>query len=245
MHDLSTHCSLLIEHGRKTGIFSFQPPINILALTILRPCRFLVDAHQYHKIIVFFARLTNLPLLLTIHVIERYFLFRDPAEWASWLRVHHLSFSFFKGAQSDLSAVFEYEDDIDDDSLPGGAFQVADGDTTDRESTFHGSGSPGVGNSTVANGSRPGNQTPTSEERRKRRGFSMSEWGGGSIRGSPDGQSTLKARPTPLSKLYAPRGRMPWRDLDEEQDLIREKLASIEEGQRRIEEALRGLGGGD
>ena len=59
-----------------------QPPINILALVFLWPLRFVVDAHTYHSVIVFFARATNLPLLLLIRLVERYVLFREDVKHA-------------------------------------------------------------------------------------------------------------------------------------------------------------------
>ena len=42
----------------------------------------MVDAHTYHSVIVFFARATNLPLLLLIRLVERYVLFREDVKHA-------------------------------------------------------------------------------------------------------------------------------------------------------------------
>lgn len=53
-----------------------------------------------------------------------------------------------------------------------------------------------------------------------------------------------RAKPTILSKLYAPGPVENWRSIQEEQQVLKDRLGAIEEGQRRIEEALKGLGGG-
>ena len=201
------------------GIFSFQPPINILALLILWPARLLMDAHNYHKLIVFCARVSNLPLLLAIHVVERYLLFVDPSDRHFWRDIWP---DYFKSSVTNLDAVFEHEDDIDDDSLPTGAFDCHDGLMTPEPERDH--------SEPFAEG-----LARQREEDRKRRTLSMSEYG----------QSTIKARPTILSKLYGPGKREGWSWVDEEQEAMRARLERIEEGQKRIEDALKGLGGGD
>lgn len=127
---------------KSDGIFSFQPPINILALIFLWPARIFVTPHTYHKIIVFAARFTNLPLLLIIRLVERHFLFRgqvygsgsDGSDGSDsgkpkWWRpsIWAWKLDWFGGTRTELNAVFEYESDIDDDALPGGAFDIHDG----------------------------------------------------------------------------------------------------------------------
>lgn len=128
---------------KSDGIFSFQPPINILALIFLWPARIFVTPHTYHKIIVFAARFTNLPLLLIIRLVERHFLFRGQVYGSNgdggdrdgdsgkpkWWRpsIWAWKLDWFGGTRTELNAVFEYESDIDDDALPGGAFDIHDG----------------------------------------------------------------------------------------------------------------------
>ena len=213
------------------GIFSFQPPINILALLALWPARFLMDAHKYHRLIVFCARLSNLPLLLIIRVVERYILFVDPSDRHLW---RDLKPDYFKSSVTDLDTVFEHEDDIDDDSLPGGAFQVHDGDTTpelEREhDSLHQLHHRKQAVSTLGKERERGKELD-----QKRRTLSMSEYA----------QSTIKAKPTILSRLYGPGRRDTWNIIDEEQEALKDRLERIEQGQKRIEEALRNLGSGD
>lgn len=121
---------------KSDGIFSFQPPINILAFIFLYPARVFMTPHTYHKIIVFAARLSNLPLLLIIRLVERHLLFRgdysgegNNSKTPDWLRpsTYLSKLDWFGGARTELNAVFEFEDDIEDDILPGGAFDIHDG----------------------------------------------------------------------------------------------------------------------
>jgi hypothetical protein len=212
---------------KSDGIFSFQPPINILALVFLWPARFMVTPHLYHKIIVFCARLSNLPLLLIIRFVERQFLLRDHSERSDWLRpsTYFQHLDLFGGARTELNAVFEFEDDIDDDVLPGGAFDIHDGVMTPAVGV-------GLGDtSTASTGAAGGDDTmgksmqlghnaedrgragatmgvdvdkggdahrAARERSRQRRTQSMSDWGGTIASTS----STPRARPTILSKLY-------------------------------------------
>lgn len=215
---------------KSDGIFSFQPPINILALIFLWPARAFVTPHTYHKIIVFAARFTNLPLLLIIHVVERHFLFReqvygdnDKTGWRwvlrpwTWLS----KLDYFGGTRTELNAVFEYESDIDDDALPGGAFDIHDGvmtpanveaDHSDRSMQLGAGGGAGggsTGTGTIRGRGESKLRMSDSNEvdiqairdrSRQRRTQSMSDWGGTIASTS----STLynKRRPTILSKLY-------------------------------------------
>lgn len=301
--------------GIITGIFSFQPPINILALFVLWPLRFFMDAHHYHQTIVFCARVSNAPLLIVIRIVERYFLLAsyhdhsvtDEDGKPSWKRF--LPNVFSQPSHTNFDCIFENEDDIDDDALPGGAFSMQDGVMTpdpERENDFsrqlgmdhNGSGSAARtpvsqqqrsdSRTRVASPSpmsaRPGTASaapPATEQfqrrerlqDRKRRGYSMSEWGGtlsssspfGGGGGDSDGEGSgngngprggnVKSRPTILSKLYGPKRESIWaaaaafgdhnRETEEEREALKEQLHRIEEGQRRIEEALKGLGGGD
>lgn len=332
---------------KSDGIFSFQPPINILALIFLWPARFMVTPHFYHKIIVFAARLSNAPLLLLIHFIELHFLFNNDnnndgrngngnrigggttGRMSDWLKpsTYFQHLDLFGGARTELNAVFEFEEDIDDDALPGGAFDIHDGVMTPAIGVGHDDtriGESGGGNNgrsmQLGHGEmdeRTGRSTTTTttsnntkgqdtlraarERSRQRRTQSMSDWGGTIASSS----STPRARPTILSKLYgygSSRSNVNYRERstlvdalsaslppshsatrtpttantpttgssrlsslwldngdngdndvadeadeerEEENRLIRERLERIEEGQKRIEEALKALGGGD
>ncbi|PWY99001.1 hypothetical protein BCV70DRAFT_163208 [Testicularia cyperi] len=52
------------------AIFSYQPPMNLLALAIVMPLSFFVTPRWLHKINVFLIRVTNLPVLLIIRFFE-------------------------------------------------------------------------------------------------------------------------------------------------------------------------------
>lgn len=258
---------------RYIGIFSFQPPINILALAIILPCRPFVDAHQYHKIIVFLARATNFPLLLFIHAVERYILFIDHHDRPDWMKLHTYTFGlsgWWSGTRTNLDDVFEYEDDIDEDFLPESVFN-ADPDGTSRapspepfkthvdEPTEMDAREAHQAEDESDNQQKKKQDEEEQAElerlKRKRRTHSMSDWGA-----TLAGNSTIKARPTILSKLYAPKKedtiKESWKTfMDaaaanatgsninvEEIEELKDRLQRIEEGQRRIEEALKGLG---
>lgn len=227
---------------KSDGIFSFQPPINILALVFLWPARAFVTPHTYHKIIVFAARLSNLPLLLIIRIVERHFLFREQVygedhdnrgglrSYWKWVRPSYWisKLDYFGGTRTELNAVFEYESDIDDDSLPGGAFDIHDGVMTPAnvEVDVSGDKSMQLGGANIGNSNDNSSILPSREREgkaklsdygepdmkalirersRQRRTQSMSDWGGtiasGTGFGSSSGQYTRR-RPTILSKLY-------------------------------------------
>ncbi|SNX87554.1 related to YVC1 - vacuolar cation channel [Melanopsichium pennsylvanicum] len=52
------------------AIFSYQPPLNLLALTIIMPLSFVVSPRWLHKINVFLIRLTSFHVLLIIRFAE-------------------------------------------------------------------------------------------------------------------------------------------------------------------------------
>lgn len=120
-----------------------------------------------------------------------------------------------------MNAVFEFEDDIDDDVLPGGAFDIHDGVMTPAVGVGVGDTSTASANDdTVGKSMQLGHnaedrgRTGTTlggdldrgdahraaarERSRQRRTMSMSDWGGTIASTS----STPRTRPTILSKLY-------------------------------------------
>lgn len=258
------------QGNKSDGIFSFQPPINILALAILLPCRPFVDAHQYHKIIVFLARATNLPLLLFIHAVERYILFIEPHDRPEWMKLHTYTFGlsgWWSGTRTNLDDVFEYEDDIDEDILPESVLEGATSRAPSPDPNKHHVDEPTEMDARLAHDEEDRSQKRKQDVeeqqaeverlKRKRRTHSMSDWG----RNVAGNGSTIKARPALLSKLYAPRKdetftKESWKSFfdaaasnangtsvsQEEFDELKDRLKRIEDGQHRIEEALKGLG---
>ena len=67
---------LTFEGVKSDAIFSYPPPFNILALSILLPLKFFVSARWFHKINVTAVRTINAPLLLMINIYERRALWR-------------------------------------------------------------------------------------------------------------------------------------------------------------------------
>lgn len=60
-----------LEGVKSDAIFAYQPPFNILALFVLLPMKFVVSPRWFHKIHVATVRFVNLPVLLIIAVAER------------------------------------------------------------------------------------------------------------------------------------------------------------------------------
>ena len=191
------------------------------------------------------------------------------------MKLHTYTFGlsgWWSGTRTNLDDVFEYEDDIDEDILPESVFNT-DADTSrapspdpfkvlvdePTEIDAHRSKGPDAEQSSSKLKQEEEEQAELERLKRKRRTHSMSDWGG-----TLAGNSTIKARPAILSKLYAPRKDDPFKEnwksfIDaaaanansvgvnpEELEELKDRLQRIEEGQRRIEEALKGLGdGGD
>ncbi|KAF3919759.1 hypothetical protein ABW20_dc0108271 [Dactylellina cionopaga] len=62
---------LTLEGVKSDTIFNYLPPLNIFALAFLLPLRFVVTDRWFHKINVAIVRTVNLPILLTLAVLER------------------------------------------------------------------------------------------------------------------------------------------------------------------------------
>ncbi|KAI0312291.1 hypothetical protein OF83DRAFT_1166026 [Amylostereum chailletii] len=61
--------------GMKTdALISYQPPFNLLAFAILWPASFALTPRALHTANVFLIRLTSFPILITIHIYERFML---------------------------------------------------------------------------------------------------------------------------------------------------------------------------
>jgi hypothetical protein len=172
---------LTLEGVKSDALFSYQPPLNILALLILLPLKQFLTPRWFHKINVAAIRTVNAPLLLIIAVVERRTL------WSGIRRqkdVEHLTktglakpgfWDFSRGfsVHGDLQAVFdaeppqEIEDEIEaDDDL----------DTHNLERTFTQEfGGPSEGNENndkdgADDTPRPGlKRTQTSKSMKSRR----------------------------------------------------------------------------
>ncbi|GLB41921.1 putative nonselective cation channel [Lyophyllum shimeji] len=113
-----------IEGVKADSLFSYQPPINLLAVVIMLPSRYILSPRYFHKFNVFMIRLTNLPILLLISLYERQSKKRGTTNildtitdvlenmWNSLPRSFtRLSiFEGMTGPDSDIAAIFEIED---------------------------------------------------------------------------------------------------------------------------------------
>ncbi|KAI0951035.1 hypothetical protein AcW1_008184 [Taiwanofungus camphoratus] len=61
-----------IEGVKSDALFSYQPPFNLLAFTILWPLSFVVSPRALHSVNVFLIKLTSFPTLVIIGIYERY-----------------------------------------------------------------------------------------------------------------------------------------------------------------------------
>jgi hypothetical protein len=115
---------LTLEGVKGDAIFAYQPPLNILAIFILLPLKFVVTPRWFHKINVAAVRVLNAPLLLLISFLERRALWSRAKHESSGLhrsRSHTSLFDFSRGfsVHGDIQAVFDSappdEDDDEED----------------------------------------------------------------------------------------------------------------------------------
>ncbi|GBE86440.1 predicted protein [Sparassis crispa] len=160
-----------IEGVKADFLFSYQPPINLVALCILLPAGYILSPRWFHKLNVFMIRLTSFPVLLLIAWYERQakrsgsFTFYETVSAAAekvfdTLPRHLKRLTFFEGLSgpdADIDAIFELEDEFEESAL----------DTVEEPTSFaglrprrmsHGSRRPTVGRSTPPRSSRKSEQ---------------------------------------------------------------------------------------
>ncbi|KDR80736.1 hypothetical protein GALMADRAFT_241168 [Galerina marginata CBS 339.88] len=116
-----------IEGVKADSLFSYQPPVNLIALLIMLPASYTLSPRWFHKVNVFMIRLTSFPILLAISFYER------QSKLAGTITLYdtviHVAekvfdtlprtfkrMTFFEGlagAGSDIDAVFELEEEFD------------------------------------------------------------------------------------------------------------------------------------
>ncbi|EPS38546.1 hypothetical protein H072_7664 [Dactylellina haptotyla CBS 200.50] len=62
---------LTLEGVKSDAIFSYYPPLNLFAIAVLLPLKFMITDRWFHKINVAIIRTLNLPVLLMLAVLER------------------------------------------------------------------------------------------------------------------------------------------------------------------------------
>lgn len=107
---------LTLEGVKADAIFAYPPPFNILAMFVLLPMKFLVNARWFHKIHVATVRAINLPILLLVAIAERRLLWPESRKartvtrgwfWERWRITTH----------GDIQTVFSIAppDSVEDD----------------------------------------------------------------------------------------------------------------------------------
>jgi len=158
---------LTFEGVKSDAIFAYPPPFNVLALIVLLPLKSVLSARWFHKVNITAVRILNAPILLTIGLYERKYLWKSrrtnapsgpskhrKAGWFNWSRF---------SPHGDIQAVFDLEppqslieeieadDDLDTDALTLGFL-----------SEGRGGGMSDAGDRSVS----PGRQTFRSRSRR-------------------------------------------------------------------------------
>ncbi|KAG1746550.1 uncharacterized protein EDB91DRAFT_1117547 [Suillus paluster] len=117
-----------VEGVKADSLFSYQPPINLLALCILLPSSYVLSPRWFHKVNVFMIRVTNFPILLIIAWYERQSkkngsigFYETIAFAAEKVLARPLKrMSFFEGlvgSASNIDVIFEVEEEIDNSAL--------------------------------------------------------------------------------------------------------------------------------
>ncbi|KAF5387405.1 hypothetical protein D9757_005757 [Collybiopsis confluens] len=120
-----------IEGVKADSLFSYQPPINLIALCIMLPLSYTLTPRWFHKVNVFMIRITNLPTLLLIALYERqakqngttgfyetFFAVIEKVYDSFPRNLKRLSiFEGLAGSDGDIDAIFEIEEELDTSAL--------------------------------------------------------------------------------------------------------------------------------
>ncbi|KIY62606.1 hypothetical protein CYLTODRAFT_494529 [Cylindrobasidium torrendii FP15055 ss-10] len=115
-----------IEGVKADYLFSYQPPVNLVALVIVLPSSYILTPRYFHKFNVFMIRVTNFPILLLIALYERQAKrhgtngFYDTISaileriWDTLPRglTKRIAFFDLAGSDADIDAIFEVEDEL-------------------------------------------------------------------------------------------------------------------------------------
>lgn len=166
---------LTIEGVKADSLFSYQPPVNVLALCIMLPASYVLSPRWFHKVNVFVIRITNLPILLMISWYERqakkagtgsfYDTLTNAAERVLDTLPRSLKrmtiFEGLAGSGGDIDAIFEIEEEFDsalDTNDSNGPIEIQPGLSIRRRS----SGSMSVAKRPMRSGThRSGSPTST------------------------------------------------------------------------------------
>ena len=227
---------LTLEGVKSDAIFSYYPPLNILALVILLPLKMLVSPRWFHKVNVTAIRILNAPLLLLIGAYDRAFLWRK--ERKSYPRDKGPPTSSFwdfsrLSVHGDIQAVFdcqpndpapeEEEEEEDDDQDLISIEGDGDGDDTHNhvpESTVAPNGKHRKSSIATANGKSSGNNSNQNHRKSSSALFDAHKQMGGGLKGQ---LSDMLHETMPIG--------------------AKERLDKLEASNRRIEEMVKRLVG--
>lgn len=116
-----------IEGVKADSLFSYLPPVNLIALCIMLPASYLLSPRWFHKVNVFMIRLTSFPVLLSISLYERQA--KMAGTTGFYETVSHVAekvfdtlprslkrmtiFEGLAGSEADIDAIFEIEEDFE------------------------------------------------------------------------------------------------------------------------------------
>ncbi|KAJ8095307.1 hypothetical protein PM082_010530 [Marasmius tenuissimus] len=120
-----------IEGVKADSLFSYQPPVNLIAVCVMLPLSYILSPRWFHKVNVFTIRLTSFPILLLIALYERQAKLNGTIGFYDTVSAVGVKFvdtlprtlkrlSLFEGlagADSDIDAIFDIEDELNTSAL--------------------------------------------------------------------------------------------------------------------------------
>lgn len=120
-----------VEGVKADSLFSYQPPINLIAVCIMLPASYILTPRWFHKVNVFMIRATSFPILLTIALYERQAKIHGTTGFSETFTVAAEKvydtlpkklkwLALFEGltrSDADIDAIFEIEDELNSSAL--------------------------------------------------------------------------------------------------------------------------------
>ncbi|KAK0438117.1 hypothetical protein EV421DRAFT_1972863 [Armillaria borealis] len=121
-----------VEGVKADSLFSYQPPINLIAVCIMLPASYILSPRWFHKVNVFMIRYVWIfPILLTIALYERQAKFHGTTGFSETFTVAAEKvydtlpkklkwLALFEGltrSDADIDAIFEIEDELNSSAL--------------------------------------------------------------------------------------------------------------------------------
>ncbi|KAL5531360.1 hypothetical protein ACEPAG_4237 [Sanghuangporus baumii] len=118
---------LTIEGVKADYLFSYQPPVNVIALCIMLPASYILTPRWFHKVNVFMIRVTSFPILLFIAYYERKTKHIEATTFSEFVSattermmetlprsIKRMTFfeGLFAGKASDIDVIFDIEDEM-------------------------------------------------------------------------------------------------------------------------------------